>query len=104
VKRIISVKDGQGRAVRNLNELEIVKGKLWANVYLSKNIAVIDTNTGNVEFFIDFTNLVNTAVSLFWGAWDRGYCLNGIAYNPTSDRLIVTGKKWTQLYEIQFNE
>jgi len=104
VKRIIYVKDGQGRAVRNLNELEIVKGKLWANVYLSRNIAVIDTNSGNVEFFIDFNNLVNTAVSLFWGPWDRGYCLNGIAYNPKSDRLIVTGKKWTQLYEIQFNE
>jgi len=105
VKRTINVKDGNGKPVNMLNELEFVKGKLWANIYTTNNIAVIDVNSGNVDKFMDFTSLVETAKGKFVAdRWNRGYCLNGIAYNPESDRLILTGKKWSQLYEIQVQD
>jgi len=100
VKRTILVTDSDGNKIRNLNELEMVQGKLWANIYLSNNIAVIDLDTGKTDKIIDFTGLVDTARTNFWEPWTREYCLNGIAYNPDTDRLIVTGKKWTKLFEI----
>jgi len=104
VKKTLLITDDDGNKVRNLNELELVQGKLWANVYLTNNIAVINLDSGKVEKFLDFTSLVDTAKDSFWQPWEREYCLNGIAYNPDSNRLVLTGKKWTQLFEIRMNE
>jgi len=105
VKRTLDVKDGNGSPVALLNELEFVKGKLWANIYTRNTIAVIDIDSGNVEKFMDFTNLVETAKKNFVAdRWNTGYCLNGIAYHPDTERLIVTGKKWPHLYEIQVDD
>jgi len=104
VKNTIKITDSNNKPVRNLNELEMVKGKLWANVYLSNTIAIINLQTGKAERMLDFTGLVDVASNNFWQPWTREYCLNGIAYNQTSDRLIVTGKKWTKLFEIRLNE
>ena len=86
IKRKIEVKDGNGQPVWSLNELEFVKDKLWANIYLTTKIAVIDINTGNVEKFIDLADILQDAVNNFSGYWNREYCLNGIAYHPDSDR------------------
>lgn len=94
-KRSINVKM-KNRSVRQLNELEWIDGKIWANVYLTDSIVVIDPETGNVEGVIDLTGILpmnditaNTDV------------LNGIAYDPAGKRVFVTGKNWPKLFEIE---
>ncbi len=92
----IDVYDGV-RAIWNLNELEIVDGEIWANVYQTDRIARIDPETGQVTGWIDLTGLLSEK--------DRGKhkvdVLNGIAHDPETDRLFVTGKLWPKLFEIE---
>jgi glutaminyl-peptide cyclotransferase len=83
-----------GRPVDQLNELEWVKGEVWANVWHTQRIARIDPRTGRVKGWLDFTPLI-PPVS------DPEAVLNGIAYDPDADRLLVTGKLWPRLYEIR---
>ena len=93
--RSILVTDA-GQPVANLNELEWVKGEIYANVWLTNRIARIDPTTGHVTGWIDLTGLldVNTLP-------DPGNdVLNGIAYDAARDRLFVTGKRWPRLFEI----
>jgi glutamine cyclotransferase len=91
----IDVYDG-ARAIWNLNELEIVDGEIWANVWQTDRIARIDPDTGQVTGWIDLTGLLSES--------DRGRhrvdVLNGIAHDPETDRLFVTGKLWPKLFEI----
>ena len=78
-----------------LNELEFVNGAIYANIYLSDQIAIIDPETGLVETMLDMRGLrpeENQAVS--------GEVLNGIAYDVENNRLFITGKHWKWLYEI----
>ena len=86
-----------GEAVTQLNELEWVEGQVYANVWQTDRIARIDPTTGNVVGWIDLTGLL--------AAKDRiaNYTdvLNGIAYDPASKRLFVTGKLWPKLFEIR---
>jgi glutaminyl-peptide cyclotransferase len=86
----------RGAPVVRLNELEWVKGELFANVWQTDRIARIDPKSGNVLGWIDLTGLNGTSV-LFRG----DAVLNGIAYDSKSDRLFVTGKLWPELYEIK---
>ena len=92
----ISVADDKGKAVY-LNELENVKGKIYANVYTEDYIIIIDPKTGEIEGKIDFTGLLSKE--------DQGKIepdvLNGIAYNPETNKLYVTGKNWSKLYEVE---
>ena len=92
----IDVYDG-ARAIWNLNELEVVDGEIWANVWQTDRIARIDPETGQVTGWIDLTGLLSES--------DRGRhpvdVLNGIAYDPETDRLFVTGKLWPKLFEIE---
>jgi len=90
----ISVNDA-GSPVIELNELEYIKGEIYANVWHGKKVAVINPQTGNVRAWIDLTSIV----ALEDASGDR--VLNGIAYNADEDRLFVTGKMWAHLYEIQ---
>jgi glutamine cyclotransferase len=87
----------EGRPVDQLNELEYVKGEVFANIWQTDRIARIDPATGKVVGWIDLTGLLGDA--------DRGVApvdvLNGIAYDAKSDRLFVTGKLWPKLYEIK---
>ena len=83
-----------GRPVDQLNELEWVKGEVWANVWHTQRIARIDPQTGRVKGWLDFTPLIPTLS-------DPEAVLNGIAYDPEADRLLVTGKLWPRLYEIR---
>jgi glutaminyl-peptide cyclotransferase len=84
-----------GTPVKNLNELEWVKGEVWANVWTTDRIARIDPQTGAVVGWINLTGLL--PASLRSGRED---VLNGIAYDAAGDRIFVTGKKWSRLYQI----
>ena len=91
----VRVKDN-GNPVNKLNELEFIKGKVYANVYLTSRIAIISPETGEVNGWIDLQGLVDREDAL--GDVD---VLNGIAYDADTDLLIVTGKFWPELFEIK---
>lgn len=84
-----------GEAVVRLNELEYVKGEIYANIWQTDQVARIDPDTGNVVGWIDLTALLTPQER---AATD---VLNGIAYDAEQDRLFVTGKLWPKLFEIR---
>ena len=84
-----------GRALRNLNELEYIDGKIWANVYMTDILVVIDPDTGYVEAAIDCSGLYPTEERI-----PEADVLNGIAWQD--GKIYVTGKKWPALYEIEY--
>jgi len=86
-----------GVPVRNLNELEWVKGELLANVWQTTRIARIDVKTGKVLGWIELGGLLKEAGV----TGQRDDVLNGVAYDATADRLFVTGKFWPKLFEIK---
>ena len=90
----IQVKDGNAQ-VDNLNELEFVGGYVYANVWHQDRIAIIDTQTGKIKAWIDLTGIYEP------GDEDNEDVLNGIAHDNQGDRLFVTGKRWSQLFEIK---
>jgi len=83
------------KAITNLNELEYIDGKIYANVYQTDFIVVIEPETGRVLSRIDLKGLLQPE-----DVHDRIDVLNGIAYDPENKRLFVTGKRWPKLYEI----
>ncbi len=87
----------QGEPVKNVNELEWIKGEVFANIWQSDKIARIDPATGKVVGWIDMTGLLSPA-DFVEGQTD---VLNGIAYDAMRDRIFVTGKKWPKLFEIR---
>ena len=99
IRRTISVLDGN-RPLRDLNELEYVKGEIYANVWHTDRIARIDPQTGAVLGWIDLTGLLPLAER----GGDEDAVLNGIAYDEAGDRLFVTGKLWPKLFEIRVKE
>jgi glutamine cyclotransferase len=85
-----------GAPVANLNELEWVKGEIYANVWMTNRIARINPATGHVTGWIDLSGLLDVS-----RLPDPGNdVLNGIAYDEQHDRLFVTGKRWPKLFEI----
>jgi len=94
VRRTVDVIDGQS-PVSQLNELEYVKGEVWANVWTSDQIVRIDPKTGKVTGWIDLTGLLPRAERT-----GREDVLNGIAHDAATDKLYVTGKYWPRLFEI----
>ena len=78
----------EGRPVRNLNEIEWVKGEILANIWMTNRIARIDPRTGAVKGWIDMTGLPETLSQR-----DPDAVLNGIAYDKAGDRLFVTAKR-----------
>jgi glutaminyl-peptide cyclotransferase len=87
-----------GQPLQNINELEWVKGQIYANVWLTTRIARIDPASGKVVGWIELAGLVPPADTL---ADPTNDVLNGIAYDAQHDRLFVTGKCWPKLYEIR---
>lgn len=85
-----------GRPLRQLNELEYVRGRILANVWMSGFIARIDPATGKVDGLIDVRPLLAEI-----GNPDPDAVANGIAYDAAHDRLYVTGKYWPTLFEIK---
>lgn len=88
-----------GRPMRLLNELEYIDGKIWANVYTSDLILIIDPDTGNVEATVDVSGLLPARLRT-----PDTDVLNGIAWNPDDGRIYLTGKNWPRLYEIRLVE
>ena len=84
-----------GKPLRNLNELEWINGKIWANVYLTDMIVIIDPKSGKVEGAIDCTGLLPNA--LYTSATD---VLNGIALDADG-HIYLTGKNWPKMYQIE---
>lgn len=84
-----------GRPVQDLNELEYVNGEVWANVWKTNLIARIDPASGAVKGWIDLSN-----VARLHPLRNIEEVPNGIAYDPRSKRLLVTGKNWSKLYEV----
>jgi len=100
--RTLVVLDENGKPLLDLNELEYVKGEIWANVWHSEkigkpnHIARINPNSGKLLGWINLQGISPDDVER-----DNENTLNGIAYDETSDRIFVTGKKWRNLYEIK---
>ena len=91
----ITVRDN-GRAVQYLNELECVRGEIYANVWQTDRIARIAPSDGRVIAWIDLTGLLPAA-----DREEHVDVLNGIAYDAARGRLFVTGKLWPKLFEIE---
>lgn len=96
ITKTIRVFDEQGRPLRELNELEYVKGEIYANVWHTDRIARIDPGTGRLLGWIDLTGLLADTERSTEEA-----VLNGIAYDEAGDRLFVTGKLWPKLFEVR---
>lgn len=94
-KRRFAVRDG-GTPIVELNELEVVRGEIFANVWQTDRIARISPVTGKVLGWIDLTGLLSPVYRR-----DPDAVLNGIAYDPQGNRLFVTGKLWPSIFEIQ---
>lgn len=82
-------------SVTMLNELEYIHGEIYANIWLTEKIAVINPQTGAVRAWIDMSGIRN------WQNLYAGDVLNGIAYDTVGDRLFVTGKLWSLLFQIE---
>jgi glutamine cyclotransferase len=89
----ITVRDANG-PVKNLNELEYVKGEIFANVWQTDRVVRISPKDGHVTGWIDLKGLLTPAQRA------RTDVLNGIAYDASGDRLFVTGKWWPKVFEI----
>jgi len=96
-QRRLSVTDG-GIPVPRLNELEYVRGEIYANVWQTDTIARIAPDSGRVRGWIDLRGLLTAAER---AATDVDAVLNGIAYDAAHDRLFVTGKLWPKVFEIK---
>lgn len=104
-EKTLTVLRPDGRPQMNLNELEFVKGEIWANIWHSEepeilgkpnHIARIDPASGKVTGWIDLNNISPDDVKR-----DSENTLNGIAYDAAGDRVFVTGKNWKKLFEIK---
>ncbi len=87
----------EGKALRNINELEWVKGEIFANIWQTNWIVRIDPRSGQVVGLIDLAGLLNPS-DLIKGLDNVP---NGIAYDVKHDRLFVTGKNWPKLFEVR---
>ncbi len=91
----ILVKDGT-KTIGQLNELEFIKGEIYANVWHSDLIVRISPHDGHVIAWIDLSGLLPDDQKI-----NAESVLNGIAYDPQHDRLFVTGKQWPTVFEIK---
>ena len=95
IRRVLVVRDGQ-KPVKRLNELEYVNGLVYANVWKTSRIAMIEPATGRVSGWIELEGLWRKVA-----ADSPADVLNGIAYDIERDRLFVTGKLWPRVFEIE---
>ncbi len=89
----------KGKPVKYLNELEMIDGKIWANVYTTDNIVIINPKNGFVEGVIDCKGLLKK--ELFKSGTD---VLNGIAFNQSDRKIYLTGKNWPLIFQVELVE
>jgi glutamine cyclotransferase len=90
----LSVTDA-GRPIDQLNELEWIRGEIWANIWLTQRIARINPRTGRVNSWLDMSGILSVMESAGTDA------MNGIAYDAQTDRVFVTGKYWPRVFEVK---
>lgn len=95
IKTII-VLDENNYPITNLNELEMINGKLWANIWQKDLIAVIDTASGKLDSYINLEKLRKEVESN-----PEAEVSNGIAYDTKTDRIFLTGKYWQYMFEVK---
>jgi glutamine cyclotransferase len=95
VKKTIAVVDG-ARPIEEINELEFIKGEIYANIWHADRVARINPETGSVVGWIDLRGLLARGE-----VEDEEAVLNGMAYDEASGRLFVTGKLWPKIFEIR---
>lgn len=93
-KRRVRVTAG-GSPLKNLNELEYVKGEIFANIWQTDYVARIDPATGKVKAYVDLRGLLAPREQA------QTDVLNGIAYDAAADRLFITGKLWPKVFEVK---
>ena len=98
VKRKLNV-TLSGRPVKYLNELEWIDGRIWANVYTTDQIVIINPKDGVVEGIVDCTGLLPRKLRSI-----ETDVLNGIAYNPEDGKIYLTGKNWPRMYEVRLKK
>ncbi len=96
--RTLTVKDGD-REIKDLNELEWIDGQIFANIYMTERIARISPETGEITGWLDLTGLRNQ-----FAKPNNAEVLNGIAHDPKTGHLIVTGKYWPRMFEIELGK
>jgi glutaminyl-peptide cyclotransferase len=96
--KILNVSDNNG-PVQNVNELELIRGFIYANQWQTDYILKIDTISGRVVGRLDLAPLKNEVKLKYLFSEET----NGIAYDSVTDKIYVTGKRWPQFYEIKFN-
>ena len=87
------------RKAEKLNELEFVKGKIYANIWQQNSILIVDPGNGTIEGIVNMKGLQTRA-----GQEGEDNVLNGIAYDEENDRLFVTGKNWNKVFEIKLTK
>lgn len=87
------------RKVEQLNELEFINGKIYANIYQQNSILIVNPENGKVEGVANLNGLKNLVEQ-----HEELDVLNGIAYDQKTDRLFVTGKNWSKLFEIKLKK
>jgi glutamine cyclotransferase len=85
-----------GHPVQRLNELEYIHGEIWANVWYSDMIMRISPDDGHVVAILDASKVLDRTLR----SRDAGDVLNGIAFDPSSGSLLVTGKRWPAIYNL----
>ncbi|MFC4476233.1 glutaminyl-peptide cyclotransferase [Flavobacterium chungangensis] len=94
----INVYSGESK-IKAVNEIEWINGKIYANVWFKDAIAVVNPNSGAVEAILNLSDLRKTMTDI-----TKDDVLNGIAYNPKTKTIFVTGKNWSKMFEITVSE
>ncbi|MBP6430985.1 MAG: glutaminyl-peptide cyclotransferase [Ferruginibacter sp.] len=103
VKTTVVVEDNNG-TVNSINELEYIDGFIYANIYgVNDYIVKIDPSSGHIVGKIMIPNLEEQYFKGKLTDPDRNEVLNGIAYDPTTKKLYITGKHWPKLFEVSLN-
>ncbi|MEO7263735.1 MAG: glutaminyl-peptide cyclotransferase [Ferruginibacter sp.] len=97
VKNTISVRDNKG-TVDSINELEFIDGFIYANIYTTTKIVKIDPESGIIKGIMNFDNLLSQNERT-----NRTDYFNGIAWDSTSNTMLITGKRWPKMYELRIN-
>ena len=99
VVKILNVTEN-GLQVNNLNELEYIDHYIYANIFTTSRIIKIDPQSGNVIGYLNLTSIEDDARKDYSGSLE----MNGIAYDSVSKKIMVTGKMWASIYEIEFHK
>ena len=94
----VAVTQADGSPVSRLNELECIGNQVWANVWLTDRIVVIDPGTGTVVAEADMAGIIDPHPALT----ESNSVLNGIAYRPDTGTFLITGKRWPTIFEVRF--